>query len=308
MNNLLLDEEFEEYDYYNEQDFAQDRFYKIDKRLFENARYKGLSLGAKVVYGILKDRQCLSESNKKDWLDERGRIFFYFDCEKLSKLLEISTSTLNRHKRELEKYRLLSQARQGQGRPNKMFCIKPKSIDNSLISQNDNSRKVKMTKLELSKRLTSKTEFNETYINETENTSSFNKLHDMPSKYETIDDFINDFLETVNLTITELEILKTYAKLFHKKYGYSHFVLKTNEIINTHYKLQEFIEFADSFNDNTRKEIIDLYIDSFFRNNKTHSIFLFLNHSTVMYHLKRLKILGSEIFEVDGSVKKNYND
>ena len=27
-----------------------------------------------------------------------------------------------------------------------------------------------------------------------------------------------------------------------------------------------------------------------------------------MYHLKRKDKLGSEIFEVDGSIKKNYND
>lgn len=146
------------------------------------------------------------------------------------------------------------------------------------------------------------------YQEEINNTSSFNKLHDMPLKYETINDFIDDFLTTVNLTITELEILKNYAKLFHKHYGHSHFKLKTNEIIDIHYKLEEFIEFSDSFNDNTRQEIIDLYISSFFRNNKTHSIFVFLNHSTVMYHLKRLDVLGSEIFEADGSIKTNYND
>lgn len=146
------------------------------------------------------------------------------------------------------------------------------------------------------------------YKEEINNTSSFNKLHDMPLKYETINDFIDDFLTTVNLTITELEILKTYAKLFHKKYSYNHFKLKTNEIIDIHYKLEEFIEFSDSFNENTREEIISIYISSFFENNKTNSIFIFLNHSTVMYHLKRKGKLSSEAFEVDGSIKKNYND
>ena len=138
-------DEDEDEDFYTKKDLEQDRFYKMDKNLFNNSKYKGLSLGAKVVFSVLKDRQSLSESNQEDWLDEKNRIFFYFDCVKLSELLEISTSTLNRHKKELEDYNLLFQFRQGQGKPNRMYCKKPKTIDNALISQNDKSRKVKMT-------------------------------------------------------------------------------------------------------------------------------------------------------------------
>lgn len=184
-----------EQEFYTEKDIEQDRFYKMDKNLFNNEIYKGLSLGAKVVFSVLKDRQSLSESNQDNWLDENDRIYFYFDCEKLAKLLEISTSTLNRHKKELETYKLLTQVRQGQGRPNKMYCLKPKSIDNVLISQNDNSRKVKMTKLEVSKRLTNYTDIN--YTEYSENTDFYKK-----SQYAFYDN-CKQFLNSINITDKE---------------------------------------------------------------------------------------------------------
>ena len=62
-------DEDEDEDFYTKKDLEQDRFYKMDKNLFNNSKYKGLSLGAKVVFSVLKDRQSLSESNQEDWLD-----------------------------------------------------------------------------------------------------------------------------------------------------------------------------------------------------------------------------------------------
>ena len=223
-------EEEEDEEFYTKKDLEQDRFYKMDKNLFNNSKYKGLSLGAKVVFSVLKDRQSLSESNQDDWLDENNRIFFYFDCVKLSKLLEISTSTLNRHKKELEDYNLLFQFRQGQGKPNRMYCKKPKTIDNALISQNDKSRIVKTTKLELSKRLTNDTEFNYTEYSETENyiKGALKKQNALDVRYKSKEEFLNSL--NYSLESNEFRISEMIYKEFKDKIKCEHYRLNEEQI------------------------------------------------------------------------------
>lgn len=251
-------EEFYEEDeeFYTKKDLEQDRFYKMDKNLFNNSKYKGLSLGAKVVFSVLKDRQSLSESNQDDWLDEKNRIFFYFDCVKLSKLLEISTSTLNRHKKELEDYNLLFQFRQGQGKPNRMYCKKPKDIDNALISQNDKSRKVKMTKLELSKRLTNDTEFNYTEYSETESNTDFYK-----KSSQTFYDNCKHFLNSINITDENLLSYYTENIGFAYKtleYFYHEFYNKLG------YRITKLTEEQEKFVSNKISDNLDSFADETF--------------------------------------------
>ena len=61
------------YYYGNEAD--QYSFYRIPKILLTDRRYKGVSLEAKVLYGLLLDRMGLSARN--GWLDDNGRVFLY---------------------------------------------------------------------------------------------------------------------------------------------------------------------------------------------------------------------------------------
>ncbi len=65
------------YYYGNEAD--QYSFYRIPKILLTDRRYKGVSLEAKVLYGLLLDRMGLSARN--GWLDDNGRVFLYFTQE-----------------------------------------------------------------------------------------------------------------------------------------------------------------------------------------------------------------------------------
>ena len=58
------------YYYGNEAD--QYSFYRIPKILLTDRRYKGVSLEAKVLYGLLLDRMGLSARN--GWLDDNGRV------------------------------------------------------------------------------------------------------------------------------------------------------------------------------------------------------------------------------------------
>ena len=75
------------------------RFYQTPKALFKNPKYKGLSLGPKLMYSILRDR--LDISIKNNWKDENGFIYLIFSVEELASLLEIDRTAVMRYKKSL---------------------------------------------------------------------------------------------------------------------------------------------------------------------------------------------------------------
>ena len=75
------------YYYGNEAD--QYSFYRIPKILLTDRRYKGISLEAKVLYGLLLDRMGLSARN--GWLDDNGCVFLYFTQEEAMAIDQANT-------------------------------------------------------------------------------------------------------------------------------------------------------------------------------------------------------------------------
>ena len=73
--------------FYTEKEEVTLRFYQTPKALFKNPRYKGLSLGSKLMYSILRDRLDMSiENNWKDdnsyWMEQiQYKVYFYDDSE-----------------------------------------------------------------------------------------------------------------------------------------------------------------------------------------------------------------------------------
>jgi len=65
--------------FYTEKEEVTLRFFQTPKALFNNPRYKGLSLGSKLMYSILRDRLDMSIENK--WKDEKGYIYLIFSIE-----------------------------------------------------------------------------------------------------------------------------------------------------------------------------------------------------------------------------------
>ncbi len=59
-------------DYYYGSEAEQYSFYRLPKVLFTDPRYKTLSDGAKILYGLMLDRMGLSVKN--GWLDEQDRV------------------------------------------------------------------------------------------------------------------------------------------------------------------------------------------------------------------------------------------
>ena len=116
--------------YYKANEEVTLRFYQMPKVLFNNPIYKGLSLGAKATYSILRDRQDLSIKN--NWVDEEGNIYLVFSIENLSELLEIDRKTVMKYKKELVDYGLIIDKRLGQGKANRIYVLKPELVDENI--------------------------------------------------------------------------------------------------------------------------------------------------------------------------------
>lgn len=119
-------------------DIDNERYYQIPKSLFTNARYKKLSLNAKVIYSFLKDRFNLSRKNK--WVDTNGDIFLLFTHAEMAKLLNVSEATTKRAINELKEFELIHVVRQGLSKPNKIYINKIPPADTSRSCTNDTSR------------------------------------------------------------------------------------------------------------------------------------------------------------------------
>jgi len=145
--------------FYTEKEEVTLRFYQTPKALFKNPKYKGLSLGPKLMYSILRDRFDISIKN--NWKDEKGYIYLIFSIEELASLLEIDRKAIMRYKKSLVDYRLIIDKRLGQGRPNRIYVLKPELRDGQK-SQKGTSRSPKTVPLEVPNKDT-----NDTYIYET---------------------------------------------------------------------------------------------------------------------------------------------
>ena len=83
-------------------------FYKLPQELFDDC-FKDLSLGAKVLYAILRDKW--GHSQKNGWHDENG-IYCNFSVKLLADLMGCSEKTITSYKKELNNYCLISERRQ----------------------------------------------------------------------------------------------------------------------------------------------------------------------------------------------------
>ena len=105
--------------YFHRGESEQYAFYRTPKILFTDPEYETLTALAKILYGVLLDRESLSDKNK--WVDDMGRIFVYMTNKNICRLLHISDKTATKLLIELEKIDLIQRVRQGQGKPCKIY-------------------------------------------------------------------------------------------------------------------------------------------------------------------------------------------
>lgn len=105
--------------YFHRGESGQYTFYRTPKVLFTEPEYEELTALAKILYGILLDRESLSD--KSGWFDDRGRIFVYMTNRSICRILRISDKTATKILVELEEIDLIQRVRQGQGKPNRIY-------------------------------------------------------------------------------------------------------------------------------------------------------------------------------------------
>ena len=108
-------------DYYYGAEAEQFSFYRIPKALFTQPCYQGVSMEAKVLYGLLLDRMSLSVRN--GWMDKERRVYIYFTQEDAMNLMSCGKDKATRLFRELDQggIGLIERKKQGQGRPTRIY-------------------------------------------------------------------------------------------------------------------------------------------------------------------------------------------
>jgi len=190
--------------FYTEKEEVTLRFYQVPKALFKNPVYKGLGLGPKLMYSILRDRLDLSIKN--NWKDEKGYIYLIFSREDLSGLLEINKETATTYKRKLVKYKLIIDKRMGQGNSNRIYVLKPE-IKEFLKTENPSSRRRKKSLLGDGKSNPNDTYTNETNLNNVNKAGSKevveNSREEMKEKTEENEEDINDIRRKIKESLKE---------------------------------------------------------------------------------------------------------
>ncbi len=108
-------------DYYYGAEAEQYSFYRVPKTLLTDPRYRGVSIEAKVLYGLLLDRMGLSVKN--GWMDQERRVYIYFTQEDAMNLMSCGKDKATRLFRELDQggIGLIERKKQGQGRPARIY-------------------------------------------------------------------------------------------------------------------------------------------------------------------------------------------
>lgn len=139
--------------FYMNEEKDESTFFKIPKALMK----KELSNNAKLLYGILLDRNSLSIKN--EWKDEKDRIYIYYSISNIMESLRCSKATAISVLKELENIDLVEKVRRGLGKVSKLYVKKiqdstSKSVKEEAPSKNNKTKKVVFFYLSKSKKYT----------------------------------------------------------------------------------------------------------------------------------------------------------
>jgi len=207
--------------YFTKEEAQIFQFCMVPLELIENPIYSKLSSDAKLLYGLLLNRNSLSIKN--DWSDSQGRIFIYFSRQEAMEKFHFSDKSASKVFKELISFDLIEEKRQGLGKPNiiyvKKFYGRSESIDKT---SEDQSRKNYESESELNTKQEAK-DLRPNYIDisytDIKHTQSKNVCGNKPNKLNKPED--DDFIELskkVNKTIDE-SFGQDELKKLRNKYG-----------------------------------------------------------------------------------------
>ena len=157
-------------------EFETSRFYQLPKFLFEDDYFSKMTTDAKVMYALLKDRFELSKIN--NWIDEENNIYLLYTNKQLCSILQYGEPKIIKLKKELEKFNLIINERQGLNRPNKIYLLEP-SYDKELTNRKFQNKQIISSRTnenivqELTICKSNDTENNDTDFKETENNDTY---------------------------------------------------------------------------------------------------------------------------------------
>lgn len=144
------------FDYYYGIEAEQFSFYRVPRLLIKDARFKGLSSDAKLLYGLMLDRMSLSMKN--GWVDDENRAYIIYTVDSIMEDLGCSKPTCAKIMRELDsdnEIGLIEKKRRGLGKPDIIYvknftavmendmAEEPANADNSTEVKNFNFWKQK---------------------------------------------------------------------------------------------------------------------------------------------------------------------
>lgn len=100
-------------------DLVYIQYYKIPKELIKNEVFEKISIGAKLLYGVMIDRAELSIKN--DWVNENDEVFIYYKLEEIMQDLGIAKQTAINYLKELENNELIEKEKKEFNKPNKYY-------------------------------------------------------------------------------------------------------------------------------------------------------------------------------------------
>ena len=116
---------------YEEYFKEENKYCRFPKRLFDDPVLNELSSDAKLVYMLLLDRRCLSESNRSEWTDENGCLYIYYTIKEIMRYIKRGNKKVNELLKELEEKDLITRRHCGLGKPNKIYVYDLLRLDNN---------------------------------------------------------------------------------------------------------------------------------------------------------------------------------
>lgn len=116
MPNIILP------DYFCGDEAMRFAHFRIPRQLITHPQFKSLSVGAKLLYGMLLNRMGLSAKN--GWHDDAGRVYICYTVKEVCESIACGRNKAIRLLAELDTNKgigLIERIKQGQGKPDKIF-------------------------------------------------------------------------------------------------------------------------------------------------------------------------------------------
>ena len=113
----------------------QNIYYQMPQELFDNEKYKYLSIEAKVIYSFLLNRMNLSKINH--WINNNGEVYLIYTRKEIQCKLNLSDKPVTRAFKELRDAELIKEEKQGFGKPNLIYIGKIEHEDYDIKEAED---------------------------------------------------------------------------------------------------------------------------------------------------------------------------